>query len=92
MNRDSTHAPTHPGELLRKDVLPSIKKPPTEIAGLRGISSKHLDGILWEQERVSPQVARRLGDLLGNSDDFWIQMQKAHDEWHASRKEVDRNI
>jgi addiction module HigA family antidote len=86
MKRDQTHAPTHPGELLRNDVLPSIKKSPAEFARLLRISSKELDSILRERERVSLQVADRLGDLIGNGASFWIQMQKAHDEWHSHLK------
>jgi len=30
--------PMHPGEMLREDVLPSLGKSKTEIAGLLGIS------------------------------------------------------
>ena len=40
---------THPGEVLREDVLPSLHKPKTEIARLLGISRQTLYDILDEK-------------------------------------------
>ncbi len=85
MKRNPDHCPTHPGALLREDVLPAVKKSKTEIACLLGISRQHLHAILKEQKPVSPVVAVRLGKLFGNGAGLWIRMQGAHDEWHASR-------
>jgi addiction module HigA family antidote len=49
--------------------------------------------VLAEQSAVSPDMAWRLGKLLGNGPDLWIRMQEAHDLWHARQrlgKELDR--
>ena len=88
MSRNPDHCPTHPGELLREDVIPAIGKPKAEIARMLGISRQHLHGILAERKPVSPEVAVRLAKLFGNAPLVWIRMQGAHDVWHASR-EVD---
>ena len=79
------HCPTHPGELLREDVIPATGKPKTEIARMLGISRQHLHDILAARKPVSPEVAVRLGKLFGNAPLFWIRMQGAHDAWHALR-------
>jgi addiction module HigA family antidote len=86
-NRSSHRArirpPTHPGALLREDVLPAIGKRKAEIAALLGISRQHLYDILNERKPVSPAVAVRLGKLLGNGADVWVRMQAAVDTWKA---------
>jgi addiction module HigA family antidote len=85
MSRNPNRCPTHPGELLREDVLPEVKKSKAEISRLLGISRQHLHDILAERKPVSPEVAVRLGKLFGNGAGLWIRMQGAYDEWQASR-------
>lgn len=75
MSRDADRCPTHPGELLREDVLPAVKKSKTEVSRLLGISRQHLHDILAERKPVSPEVALRLGKLFGNGASMWIRMQ-----------------
>ncbi len=88
MSRNSDRCPTHPGELLREDVIPATGKSKAEIARMLGISRQHLHDILAERKPVSPEVAVRLGKLFGNDPLVWIRMQGAYDAWHACR-EVD---
>jgi len=88
MSRNPDRCPTHPGELLREDVIPETGKSKTEIARLLGISRQHLHDVVAERKPVSPEVAVRLAKLFGNEPLFWIMMQGAYDAWHASR-EVD---
>jgi len=77
--------PTHPGKLLRDDVIPATGRSKAEIARLLGVSRQHLHAILAEQRPVSPEVAARLGKLFGNGPGIWIRMQGAYDTWHAER-------
>lgn len=88
MSRNPDRCPTHPGELLREDVIPATGKSKAEIARMLGISRQHLHDILAERKPVSPEVAVRLAKLFGNAPLLWIRMQGAHDAWHAAR-EVD---
>jgi len=88
MSRNPDRCPTHPGELLREDVIPETGKSKAEIARMLGISRQHLHDVLAERKPVSPEVAVRLAKLFGNEPLFWIRMQGACDAWHASR-EVD---
>ena len=83
--RDRNRCPTHPGELLRDEVIPATGKTKTEIAALLGISRQHLYDILSERKPVSPAVAARLGKLFGDGAEVWIRMQGAHDIWNAER-------
>lgn len=76
---------THPGELLREDVLPALKKSKTEIASLLGISRQTLYDILSEKQPVTPGMALRLGKLCGNGPDLWINVQRNYDLRIAER-------
>ena len=75
--------PTHPGVLLREDMVPATGKSVAEIAELLGISRQHLYDILNERKTVSPKVAVRLGKLFGDGAGVWTRMQAAYDTWHA---------
>jgi antitoxin HigA-1 len=86
-NRCKNHCPTHPGALLRDDVLPATGRTKAEIAGLLGISRQHLYDILRERKPVSPAIAVRLGKLFGDGAGIWTRMQAAYDTWHAERTE-----
>lgn len=78
--------PMHPGEMLRQDVLPAIGKSKSEIARLLGISRQTLYDILDEKQPVTPAMALRLGKLLGNGPDVWINLQRTYDLAVAERE------
>lgn len=71
--------PMHPGELLREDVLPALKKSKSEIAKLLGVSRQTLYDILDERQPVTAAMALRLGKLCGNGPELWLNLQKRHD-------------
>lgn len=85
--RHPGRCPTHPGALLREDVIPATGRSKTEIAHMLGISRQHLYDILRERKPVSPAVAVRLGKLFGDGGGVWTRMQAAYDTWHAERVE-----
>ena len=87
--RSLNRCPTHPGELLRVDVIPATGETKTEIAALLGISRQHLYDILEERKPVSPAAAVRLGKLFGDGAGAWVRMQSAYDTWHAERELAD---
>ena len=90
--RNPERCPTHPGALLREDMIPATNKSVAEIAGLLGISRQHLYDILAERKPVSPSVAVRLGKLFGDGAGVWARMQAAYDTWHAEREVDVRDI
>jgi len=83
--RNPKRCPTHPGRLLREDVIPATGRSKTEIASLLGVSRQHLYDILLERKPVSPAVAVRLGKLFGDGPGIWIRMQAAYDTWQAEQ-------
>ena len=86
--RNPSRCPTHPGELLREEVIPATGKTKTEIAALLGISRQHLYDILEERKPVSSAVAVRLRKLFGDGAGVWVRMRCAHDTWAAPNASV----
>ncbi len=72
-------APTHPGEVLREDIIPALALPKAEIARRLGISRQTLYDILDEKQPVTPAMALRLGKFFGNGPEFWLNLQRDHD-------------
>ena len=79
--------------VLREDVLPDLRMSVTAFAEKLGVSRQMVHGILAERHSVSPEMAARLGKLLGNGAGVWLRMQQAHDLWqveHEKAKELAR--
>lgn len=72
-------APTHPGEILREDILPSLGLSKTTVARRLGISRQTLHGIEAERLPVTPAMALRFDRLFGNAPEFWVNLQRDYD-------------
>lgn len=83
--RDPRRCPTHPGRILRVYSVPALKLSKTAIAEHLGISRQTLYDLLAEKQPVTPQMAVRIGKLLGNGPALWLNMQTAFDLWHAQQ-------
>jgi addiction module HigA family antidote len=85
--------PTHPGAILREDVLPALRLTVAEAARQLGVSRQTLHRILACTHPVSAQMAVRLGKFCGNGPRLWLRMQTEHDLWKANAElteELDR--
>ena len=79
-------APTHPGALLREDILPALGLSVSEAARRLGVSRQMLHDLLGERRAFTPAMALRIGKLAGNGPHLWLSMQQAYDLWHAERE------
>src|SRR5260370_41882413 len=87
--RDANRRPTHPGELLREDVLPALGMTQTELAERLGVSRLTVSELLHGKRALSPDMAVRLGRLLRTTPESWLNMQPAVDLWeieHQNKK------
>jgi addiction module HigA family antidote len=82
----SERRPTHPGEILRDDVLPALKISVSEAARELRITRQMLHRVLNGEASVSPEMAIRLGKFCGNGATIWINMQMSRDLWDARQK------
>lgn len=75
--------PIHPGELLRDEVLPAMGMSVAAAARGMRVSRQILHRILAEKRGISPEMALRLGKLIGNGPGLWLRMQQDYDLWKA---------
>ncbi len=80
-----TRAPTHPGAILREDVLPMLGVSKAEFARNIHVSRPMLYDILNEARPISTAMALRLGKVLGNGPNVWIGMQQKYDLFHTEQ-------
>ena len=86
VRRNPARKPTHPGELLREEVLPALRVSVTEAARELGVTRQTLHRILSETHPVSPEMAVRLGKWCGNGAQLWLAMQADYDVWAAEKR------
>src|SRR6185295_14769777 len=78
--------PTHPGEILREDVLPALDLSVSEAARQLRVTRQTLHRILSGTSGISPEMAVRLGKFCGNGPRLWLRMQQSYDLWHAEKR------
>lgn len=70
---------THPGELLRDEILPTLGWTRQHLADHLGVSRQTLQQVLAEKRSLSVDLALRLEAALGSSAEMWLRMQMDHD-------------
>ena len=79
--------PTHRGAIVLEDVLPSL--PGMSVSALASnlrVYRQTLHSVLAERSVVSAEMALRLGTLLGNGAQRWLDMQTRFELWQAEAK------
>lgn len=79
-------APVHPGEILREEYIQERGLTITEVAKGLGIARANLSAIVNERGGISPELAVKLSEAFGNSSQFWVNLQKNYELWHAEKR------
>jgi antitoxin HigA-1 len=86
IRRNPNRQPTHPGEILRDEVLPALRVSVSEAARELGVARQTLHRILAETHPITPDMAVRLGKFCGNGAQLWLAMQADYDLWEATKR------
>ncbi len=78
--------PTHPGEILREDVIKPIGLTVTESAKRLGVTRKTLSALINCKASMSPEMAVRVAKATKTSPESWLYMQAKLDLWLAEKK------
>lgn len=79
--RSKKRMPTHPGAILREDVLPGLGITQSELAEHIGVSRRTVSEIIHERRAITPDLAIRLAHFLDTTPESWLNMQQALDVW-----------
>ncbi len=78
-----TRKPTHPGELIREDLLPETGMSQAQLARFMAVSRRTVSEIVNESRRLTPDIAFRLAKVFNSTPEMWLNMQQAVDIWEA---------
>jgi antitoxin HigA-1 len=75
--------PTHPGKLLREEILPAAELTQAELATRLGVSRRSISDLLRERRALTPDMAHRLARVFETTPEFWMNLQQAVDIWET---------
>ena len=84
--RNPNRKPTHPGAVLREDVLPELGWTQAELANRLMVSRQTVSHLLHEEKAVTAEMAIRISSAVGGTPESWLSMQQAVDLWDAGIK------
>lgn len=84
--RNPNRRPTHPGAILREDILPEINITQTALANYLGVSRLTVSEILHEKRGISAEMAVRISKVIGGTPESWLHMQEALDLWEVEQR------
>ena len=85
--RNPNRKPTHPGAVLREDLLPELGVTHSVLASDLGLSEATLCEILNEKRSLTVELAVPIANVFRGSPESWLQVQKAADFWEIQRQE-----
>jgi addiction module HigA family antidote len=74
-----THAPIHPGEVLREDFLIPLGLSEYRVAKDIGVPPRRINEIVKGKRAVTVDTALRLEHYFGWSAEVWLNLQNHHD-------------
>lgn len=80
------HNPSHPGLIIRDDVLPELQLGVNEAAEQLGVSRVTLSRVINGRSGITADMALRIGKWVGNGPEIWLRMQGQYDLSQARKK------
>lgn len=73
--------PTHPGEVLREELMPRRALTVAGLASSLGVSRQSVNELIRERRALSTDMALRLARLFGTTAEYWLNLQRGIDLW-----------
>lgn len=77
--------PIHPGEILREIYLNPIGINITQLAKNIGVTRNTVSQLVKGHLGIKAEMAIRLGKSFNTTPELWLNLQRNHDLWFASR-------
>ena len=80
------HNLSHPGLIIRDDVLQELQLSVNEAPEQLGVSRFTLSRVINGRSAITAEMALRIGKWVGNGPEIWLRMQGQYDLWQARKK------
>ncbi len=80
--------PTHPGEIIREDIIKPLGISVTEAAKKLGVTRKALSALINCRVSLSSEMAIRISKATNTTPESWLFMQAKLDLWKAAHQEA----
>ena len=84
--------PTHPGLIVRHDIMEPLGLNVTDAAAHLDCSRKHLSAFLNGRARCTVELAVKLAKATGTSAQSWLNMQMTYDLWEAEHAKLAKGV
>lgn len=82
--------PASVGEILTEEFMQPMGLTQAALAEAMGVQRKHVNELCNERRSVTASTALILARVFGNSPDFWLNVQRRSDLWHAMQSPRER--
>jgi addiction module HigA family antidote len=87
--------PASVGEILAEEFLVPMELTQGAVAEAMGVPRKHVNELCNDRRAITARTALILARVFGNTADFWLNLQRRQDVWHAmnsprERERIDR--
>ena len=83
---------THPGEILREEVIKANNLSIIKAAALLKVTRPALSNITNGKAAISPNMAIRIARVFGGNAELWLRLQAAYDLREAEREFNEKSI
>ncbi len=80
------HSPSHPGEIIREEILNPLGLDVTKSAAVLGVTRPALSRLLNKKAALSPEMALRIEKAFGPKADHLMRIQLSYDMARARQK------
>jgi antitoxin HigA-1 len=81
----SNRIATHPGRVLLEEFLEPMHLSQATLARALRISANRINELVCGKRGITPETALLLAAYFGNSPEFWMNLQTAHDLTRAQK-------
>lgn len=75
--------PVTVGEMLTKEFMEPLSVTQKQLAKAMGVSRRMINEICNNKRSITVDTALMLSRVLGNTPDFWLNLQRRNDIWAA---------
>jgi addiction module HigA family antidote len=84
--------PTHPGTVVKLDILEPLELSVTAAAEILKYSRKHFSAFLNGRARCTTELAVKLAAATGTTAQSWLAMQSNYDLWEAEHAHLAKGV